>query len=302
MRHAGAEVLLGIDNTPDAIKTYIWNIAGAWAILGDIQDISIELIKALIADQDVDLIVGGSPCQGFTTICKRDPKDPRNSLFMEYLRIVDGMRPKMFLMENVPGILSMKTAGGEKVTDVIVSESAKIGYNVKFTTLNAANYSVPQFRRRVFFYGRRDGEVDLNEVVPWPTHWDPETLRSKGKKGKDAKLWQETEKRRSGMYMKAFLRGEKLPPKPEKRIHYPSWVTGCLLPGDVIGDLRVSFATNPPMDTVITFPEYPLSTHKVLDEGIHHDLFDLIQELGEISVFNPYLGKYYALEKMGAAV
>lgn len=298
---AGCEVLLGIDSAKGAVKTYVWNLAGVWAILGDVKEIPITLVKTLIADQDVDMIIGSPPCQGFTTVGKRDQNDPRNTLFMEYLRIVDGLRPKMFIMENVPGILSVKTAAGELVTDLIVSESKKIGYDVKFTTLNAANYGVPQIRKRVFFYGCRDGEVDMDEVIPWPTNMDGETIRSKGKKGKDVKVWRENQERKSRMNMKAWLKGEKWPHKPQKQTHYPSWVCGSLLPGDVIGDLRVSFATNPPMDTVTTFPEYPPYTHEVLDEGIHGDLFDLAVELGDISVFNPYLGKYYALERMEAS-
>lgn len=106
-------------------------------------------------------------CQGFSLSGNRDPKDPRNSLFMDYLRIVREIKPKFFVMENVQGMLSMKTKTGENVIDLVLSEMDKSGYNVNYELLNAAEFGVPQARKRVIFVGiRKDLEFRKDEVLP----------------------------------------------------------------------------------------------------------------------------------------
>lgn len=100
----------------------------------------------------VDLIIGGPPCQGFSTIGKRLVKDPRNELVFEYIRFVKVIRPKVFLMENVRGLLS---ANNGLIKDAITAEFEKIGYNVKHEVICAADYGVPQMRYRVLFLGVR---------------------------------------------------------------------------------------------------------------------------------------------------
>jgi len=97
---------------------------------------------------------------------KRDQKDPRNSLFMEYLRFVRVFEPNYFVMENVPGILTMKTASGELVKDILVSEVKKLGYSLKWEKLYAPDYGVPQKRRRVIFLGWKDGVSEPFHPVP----------------------------------------------------------------------------------------------------------------------------------------
>jgi DNA (cytosine-5)-methyltransferase 1 len=99
---------------------------------------------------------------------KRQPNDPRNSLFMEYLRIVKDIRPKVFLMENVKGLLSMKNESGIKVIDIILEEFGKLKeYDVELHQVNAANYGVPQRRQRIFIIGVKKG-IDFS--FPLPTH------------------------------------------------------------------------------------------------------------------------------------
>ena len=106
-------------------------------------------------------------CQGFSLSGNRDPKDPRNSLFMDYLRIVREIKPKFFVMENVQGMFSMKTKTGENVIDLVLSEMDKSGYNVNYELLNAAEFGVPQARKRVIFVGiRKDLEFRKDEVLP----------------------------------------------------------------------------------------------------------------------------------------
>ena len=156
-RMAGYKILLGTDIDKYAISTFKKNNKRAKTISEDIRTVSGEKIKELLADQKVDVVVGGPPCQGFSNAGMRDPNDPRNSLFMEFVRIVGTLRPEWIVMENVPGILTMKTSSGELVKDIILKEFDRIGYKVKTKILLAADYGVPQKRRRVIFLGTRTG-------------------------------------------------------------------------------------------------------------------------------------------------
>ena len=107
-----------------------------------------------------DVIIGGPPCQGFSIAGpNKDPKDPRNSLFKNFAQWVDAFKPKVFVMENVHGILSRKNERGERVINIIIDTFQKIGYKVLSWELNAANYGVPQNRERVFIVGSRYGHV-----------------------------------------------------------------------------------------------------------------------------------------------
>ena len=100
-------------------------------------------------------------CQGFSIAGKRDNKDPRNSLFMEYVKYLNYFKPKAFIMENVIGILSMKTSDNKNVIDIILEELGNY-YNCKYYKLSAADFEVPQIRRRTIFIGFRK---DLN-IIP----------------------------------------------------------------------------------------------------------------------------------------
>ena len=110
----------------------------------------------------MDLIIGGPPCQGFSTIGKRLVKDPRNELVFEFIRFVKVIKPKVFLMENVRGLLS---ANNGLIKDAITAEFEKIGYNVTHEVICAADYGVPQMRYRVLFLGIRK---DLKTMPTFP--------------------------------------------------------------------------------------------------------------------------------------
>lgn len=115
----------------------------------------------------IDGIIGGPPCQGFSLSGNRDPKDPRNSLFREFVRFIEAYQPKFFMMENVLGILSAQTASKESVVDLIMSEYNRVGYNAKYEVLNAAEFGVPQARQRVIFIGiRKDIEFNADRTHP----------------------------------------------------------------------------------------------------------------------------------------
>ena len=113
------------------------------------------------------IVVGGPPCQGFShsNVRNKDPKDPRNSLFKEYVRIVGETKPLACVIENVPGLLTSKTQCGAPVIDIITSELDQLGYRPDFAVLDAADFGVPQFRKRVFIVGIRKDQPGAYE---WP--------------------------------------------------------------------------------------------------------------------------------------
>jgi DNA (cytosine-5)-methyltransferase 1 len=117
-------------------------------------------------NKNIDILVGGPPCQSFSIAGKRDKNDPRNALFMEYVKYLDYFAPKAFIMENVIGMLSKKTANGEQVIDIIM-EQLNRNYNCIITKLYASDFEVPQNRRRVIIIGiRKDLHILPKEPEP----------------------------------------------------------------------------------------------------------------------------------------
>lgn len=159
---AGLNIIAGIDVWDKAINSYQKNFHHQ-SICEDLTKLPPEKFDDVYNKEhkQVDLIVGGPPCQGFSIAGKRDTKDPRNSLFMEYVKYINYFNPKAFIMENVIGILSMKTDKNEKVIDIILSQ-LNINYNCIVTKLYASDFEVPQNRRRTIIIGIRK---DLN-IVP----------------------------------------------------------------------------------------------------------------------------------------
>lgn len=166
---AGFDIPLAIEKDEWASETYKKNHPNTNVITGDITQI-IDLKNILSKENlPIDGIIGGPPCQGFSLSGNRDKNDPRNSLFMEFVRFVKYYNPKFFVMENVTGILSMKTKDNQNVKDLILKEYYQAGYNVKICKLNAAEYGVPQSRLRIVFIGiRKDIKFNENEIGPKP--------------------------------------------------------------------------------------------------------------------------------------
>ena len=166
---AGFDVPLAVEKDEWASETYRLNHPRTKVLTEDLTKI-VDLDSVLDAEEyEIDGIIGGPPCQGFSLSGNRDPKDPRNSLFMEFVRFVRHYRPKFFVMENVKGILSMKTKDGRNVKDVILEEFGNAGYSVGTYVVDASEFGVPQTRIRVMFIGIRDD-------IPF----DVEKLRPKG--------------------------------------------------------------------------------------------------------------------------
>ena len=133
----------------------------------DITKISTKKSIESICKEKPDVIIGGPPCQGFSMAGKGDPSDPRNALFHYFVKWVKALQPKVFVMENVAGLLIRKNADGESVIDIIKKAFTKAGYDCRVWTLNAADYGVPQLRQRVVIIGTRLGK---EMAPPKPSH------------------------------------------------------------------------------------------------------------------------------------
>lgn len=169
--NAGFDIVWANDFFKEAVESYKKNVDDR-IVYGDITKIDSSEMP-----DDIDLVIGGFPCQGFSVAnTKRSMKDERNFLYKEMLRVIDDKKPKFFVAENVKGILSMKKG---KVFDMIKKDFKKLGYNVDAKLLNAAEYGVPQARERVIIIGNRIG---VKNPYPIPTHW-VDSKKYESKKG-----------------------------------------------------------------------------------------------------------------------
>jgi len=162
---AGFEIKLGIDIWEPALVTFEKNHSSSKTICGDISEIPPSTIKNEFLKDGVDVIIGGPPCQGFSISGKRDVNDPRNKLYQSFVSYVEYFKPKVFVMENVPNLVSMNKG---LVKDEIIKEFENIGYKVTYKILLASDYGVPQNRKRVFFIGLLNGKNDFS--FPLTTH------------------------------------------------------------------------------------------------------------------------------------
>ena len=146
-------------------NTYAVNHPDAKTLKCDIRSIDAALIKDLVAEHgEIDLIAGGPPCQGFSVNAPiRSLDDQRNHLFKEFIRVVEAVRPKAVLIENVPGIVSL---GQGTVVEQIYQHLNNLGYAVKHRILFAGHYGVPQMRYRTVFIGIRNPEAEIKFPFP----------------------------------------------------------------------------------------------------------------------------------------
>lgn len=135
----------------------------------DMTEISDERVLDLFGSTPPDVVIGGPPCQGFSIANRKagDSKDPRNSLFTEFLRIGRLLRPSVMLMENVPNLASAKTGEGESVLAIIKESLEELGYQAYSTVLQATDFGVPQIRNRLFVLATM---FPLDAPFPQPTH------------------------------------------------------------------------------------------------------------------------------------
>lgn len=152
---AGGKVLLSVEWDENAAQTYRLNFPDTPVYHGDIAQLTVDEVLARTGLQvgELDIFDGSPPCQGFSTTGKRKFDDDRNQLFREYCRLLTGLKPKAFIMENVAGMVrgKMKLLFAE-----ILQELKGCGYRVRARVLNAKHYGVPQSRERMIFVGIRE--------------------------------------------------------------------------------------------------------------------------------------------------
>lgn len=153
---AGYKILLGIDNWQDSLNTFQYNHHGSQTLCADLMSLTPSEVKNKISGKAVDVIIGGPPCQGFSVAGKRIIDDNRNKLYKSFVRMVDYFRPKAFVLENVPNILSM---GEGIIKQAIINDFEELGYRVVTKVLLASDYGVPQNRRRAIFVGLLNGKA-----------------------------------------------------------------------------------------------------------------------------------------------
>jgi len=178
---AGCRIVAGVDADETAGQTYRTNFAGLQpleppAVLagdeGNLEEVDLSL---LAREGDLDILIGGPPCQGFSRVGRAKLNDltdegyagdARNTLYQRFLDAARFWRPRAVVMENVPGMLSVD---GRSVADEAAADLIGCGYRVGYAVLNASWYGVPQFRERLFFVGFRQ-DLELNPSLPAATH------------------------------------------------------------------------------------------------------------------------------------
>jgi DNA (cytosine-5)-methyltransferase 1 len=178
-RQSGFQVLVGQDWDEAAGLTFLHTHPGAKFIGGSIKNVESNTLlrSAGLKRGELDVLVGGPPCQGFSVNNhKRGADDPRTMLFREYLRIVEGLHPRWLVMENVTGMLSIENG---KFIRAITTGMERLGYSVEMKLLKAEEFGVPQERRRLVFIANRTGaKISFPETThgpsmkPFTTIWD----------------------------------------------------------------------------------------------------------------------------------
>jgi DNA (cytosine-5)-methyltransferase 1 len=164
------EIVAANEILPNMAKAYSLNHPTAKVYVEDIKYFNAKKIEndLNIKANEIDIIVGGPPCQAYSTVGKRLIDDPRGKLFQEYYRVLKEFDPNIFLFENVKGLLSMQ--GGE-LLETIISLFKSLGYKVQYKLLNAADFGAPQIRERVVIIGSK---LKTDFQYPEPTHYNQE--------------------------------------------------------------------------------------------------------------------------------
>ena len=173
LKQAGWHHLLGIESDPIAASTYASNHEGR-VLQKDVHHVT----EQDVPEEEVDLVACSPPCQSFSMAGKRKPGDARDNLWEQALRIAVLLcKAKWIVMENVPGLLSKKAEDDHKtpIMHLIRKKLRELGYHSEYRVLNAADYGVPQARKRVFLVARRGF---LTFGFPWPIPTHPKQIRS----------------------------------------------------------------------------------------------------------------------------
>ncbi len=167
---SGMKCILGIDQDKNAIETFKANHQYASTFCGSVTEINEKKLKELTKDQTIHAVVGGPPCQGFSTVGLGNPDDQRNFLFKEFIRIVKLANPYYVVIENVTGLLAKKN---EKTIQSIFKIFEKMGYTLDVQVMSAEHFGVPERRRRTIILGSR---INTTIVFPEPFATAPVTV------------------------------------------------------------------------------------------------------------------------------
>jgi DNA (cytosine-5)-methyltransferase 1 len=177
---AGFDVAVAVEFDPIHAAIHELNFPDTKVLCRDVRDLTGDELReqAGLGRRAIDVVIGGPPCQGFSLIGHRVLKDPRNELVFHFLRLVSELRPKVFMMENVPG---MATGAHHELLDELVRGFREAEYRIQMpiSILNARDFGVPQDRRRVFVLGARNG-VRLPEYPKATTFFDKANGRATG--------------------------------------------------------------------------------------------------------------------------
>lgn len=157
---AGFEVVSAVDMWKDAIITYNHNRKSKVAKIQTVEEFNSTDLIDIVNSQHITGIIGGPPCQGFSTVGKREIDDPRNKMYLEFYKAVKIASPDFFVIENVKGMLTLNK--GAFVKDLIERFGPNgLGYNITYQLLNAADFGIPQNRYRVFYVGIKDKHFEF---------------------------------------------------------------------------------------------------------------------------------------------
>ena len=175
---AGFNVIYAFDIDEKAIETYKHNPQHHHgpAYVRDIYKLNKDSIEDDLGHEigDIDVVIGGPPCQGFSVQRRGDDEDPRNNLVLEYIRLLLEIKPRYFVMENVGGLLSPR---GLPYYEQLVKQMGDAGYIIQKKKLTASDFGVPQGRKRVFIVGERSDNGLQKFEFPEPTGEEPKTVR-----------------------------------------------------------------------------------------------------------------------------
>lgn len=165
LERAGIKSVIANEIEKDFAKTHALNFAGCRMLNKPISDVDFRSeVGSMGLEGRIDLVAGGPPCQGFSTVGKKDATDPRNSLFQQFLRVVEEVSPRFVLFENVAGF---KRLYGGEMYERTVEGLDLLGFDHVSAVLNAKDYGTPQSRERTIILAWRRGEIPLS--MPSPT-------------------------------------------------------------------------------------------------------------------------------------
>lgn len=177
LENAGFKIALASDVEPMVSETHKLNCRKIPFLLEDARKLTGETLVSAAGGITPDLIAGGPPCQGFSTLGDKLSGDPRNQLFEAFARIVEDIGPRFVLMENVKSLTTMYEG---RFKDHIIQTFERLGYRMHCEVLDAADYGVPQFRKRVIFFGTKhnapfkfpEATHGPNRTHPYVTTWE----------------------------------------------------------------------------------------------------------------------------------